>query len=267
MKRLVLMLLSMMLLCQFAMAQSSDRNPVFDQYDEATPIMGKYFSVKNGEKHAVTDASGKIISDWVDAVIPIDSHCLQLVKKSGRLENVTCAIMNESGKMITGYDFRWVYTPDSEGLIPVKLIQRDRLGRDEKKLKIVGDKVYVVGDKIEGMYAITDVKTKKMGVLTETGKILVTPKYDEVGDFHEGMCRVWILEKGHGFINTSGTLVVPCKYQQVYDFGSIEGMSNKYTVVYDFWGNAFYIDKKGQHVSEEKVARDSYDSQRSNSWY
>ncbi len=39
-----------------------------------------------------------------------------------------------------------------------------------------------------------------MGVLTETGKILVTPKYDEVGDFHEGMCRVWILEKGHGFI-------------------------------------------------------------------
>jgi hypothetical protein len=78
---------------------------------------------------------------------------------------------------------------------------------------------------------------------------------------------VWILETGYGFINTSGTLVVPCKYQQVYDFGAIEGLSKKYTVVYGQWGNAFYIDKKGKRVSEEKVARDSYDSQRSNSWY
>jgi hypothetical protein len=124
-----------------------------------------------------------------------------------------------------------------------------------------------VGDKSEGMYAIKDQKTKKMGIMSETGKIIVAPKYDEVGDFHNGMCKVWILEKGYGFINTTGTLIVPCKYQQVYDFGSIEGLSNKYTVVYDFWGNAFYIDKKGKLVSEEKVARDSYDSQKSNSWY
>lgn len=261
MKRLVLLFLSMMLLCQFVMAQSSDHNPVFGEYDEVSPIMGKYFSVTNGEKHAVADASGKIISEWVDAVIPIDSHYTQLVKVNGR--NKACAIMSESGKMLTGFDFAWVYTMDADGLIPVKLNQDWR----DIKLKLIGDKIYIVGDKSEGMYAIKDQKTKKMGIMSETGKIIVTPKYDEVGDFHEGMCRVWILEKGHGFINTSGTLVVPCKYQQVYDFGSIEGLSNKYTVVYDFWGNAFYIDKKGKLVSEEKVARDSYDSQRSNSWY
>jgi hypothetical protein len=255
MKKLLLLLLPMMMFWQFTEAQS------LEAYEEATPIMGKYFSVKNGEKHAVADATGKIISEWVDAVIPIDGHYTQLVKVDGR--NKACAIMSESGKMLTGYDFAWVYTMDSEGLVPVKVNQ----GWYDRKLKLVGDNLYVVGDKSEGMYAITDHKTKKMGVLSETGKIIVTPKYDEVGDFHEGMCRVWILEKGYGFINTSGTLVVPCKYQQVYDFGAIEGLSKKYTVVYDQWGNAFYIDKKGKRVSEEKVARDSYDSQRSNSWY
>lgn len=255
MKKVLLTILSLFLVWQFAEAQS------LEEYDEATPIMGKYYSVTNGEKHAVADASGKIISEWVDAVIPIDSHYTQLVKVNGR--NKACAIMSESGKMLTGFDFAWVYTMDKEGLIPVKVNQ----GGYDRKLKLVGDNLYVVGYKSEGMYAITDHKTKKMGVMTEAGKIIVASKYDEVGDFHEGMCRVWILEKGYGFINTSGTLVVPCKYQQVYDFGSIEGLSNKYTVVYDFWGNAFYIDKKGNRVSEEKVARDSYDSQRSNSWY
>ena len=80
MKKVVLIFLSLFFVWQFAEAQS------LEDYDEATPVMGKYFSVKNGEKYAVADASGKIISDWVDAVIPIDSHCLQLVKKSDRLK-------------------------------------------------------------------------------------------------------------------------------------------------------------------------------------
>lgn len=253
--KLLLTFFALFLICQFTEAQS------LEEYDEATPIMGKYYSVKNAEKYAVADASGKIISEWVDAVIPIDSHYAQLVKVNGRSK--ACAIMSESGKMLTGFDFSWVYTMDKEGLVPVKVSQ----GRYDRKLKLMGDNLYVVGDKSEGMYAITDHKTKKMGIMSETGKIIVAPKYDEVGDFHEGMCMVWILEKGYGFINTSGSLVVPCKYQRVYDYGSIDGLSNKYTVVYDFYGNAFYLDKKGNRVSEEKVARDSYDSQRSNSWY
>lgn len=66
MKKVLLTFLSLFFVWQFAEAQS------LEDYDEATPIMGKYFSVKNGEKHAVADASGKIISEWVDAVIPID---------------------------------------------------------------------------------------------------------------------------------------------------------------------------------------------------
>ena len=151
MKKVLLTFLSLFFVWQFAEAQS------LEDYDEATPIMGKYFSVKNGEKHAVTDASGKIISEWVDAVIPIDSHYTQLVKVNGR--NKACAIMSESGKMLTGFDFAWVYTMDAEGLVPVRLNQDWR----DIKLKLIGDKLYIVGDKSEGMYAIKDQKTKKNG--------------------------------------------------------------------------------------------------------
>lgn len=264
MKKVLLTFLSLFFVWQFAEAQS------LEDYDEATPIMGKYFSVKNGEKHAVADASGKIISEWVDAVIPIDSHYLQLVKKSGRLGNVTCAIMNENGKMITGYDFSWVYTPNQYGIIPVRLIR----GGENRALKIIGDDLYIVGDLSEGMYPITDFKTKKMGVMTEQGKILVTPKYDEVGRYRCGMCQVYNVNKGRGFINTAGTLVVPCKYQMVMDFGEVTGTNEfgsaplkNYTIVYDMYGYAHYIDKKGNYASEDKINKELTKDIKSNNWY
>lgn len=242
--------------------------PVFEDFDEVTPIMsGKYYAVKKDGKYAVANASGNAISEWISAVIPIDCSLVQLVK--GDAYNTSCAIMNDKGKMITGYDFSWVYTPDEHGIIPVRL----RKGGD-RALKIVGDDLYIVGNLSEGMYPITDFKTKKMGVMTKEGKILVTPKYDEVGSFRNGMCQVFIVNKGHGFINTTGALVIPCKYQMVSDFGEIEGYNEfgsaplkNYTIVYDMYGFAHYIDKKGNYASEEKINKELTKDIRSRQWY
>ena len=91
-------------------------------------------------------------------------------------------------------------------------------------------------DLSEGFYPITDFKTKKLGVMTEDGKVLVSPKYDEVGEFRCGMCRVWIAEKGN-------------------------------TQVWDNWGQTFYIDKKGKIADPDKIMREAYDAQRQSSWY
>lgn len=242
--------------------------PVFEEFDEVNPIMGgKYYSVKKNGKYAVADVSGKNISEWVDAVIPIDIGSVQLVKGGGY--NTTCAIMNDKGKMVTGYDFSWIYTPNQYGIIPVKLTRGG-----ERSLKIVGDDLYIVGNLSEGMYPITDFKTKKMGVMTEQGKIIVAPKYDEVGTFRNGMCQVYIVNKGRGFINTTGTLVIPCKYQMVSDFGEVEGYNEfgsaplkNYTLVYDMYGYAHYIDKKGNYTSEEKINKELTKDIKSNKWY
>ena len=50
---------------------------------------------------------------------------------------------------------------DAEGLVPVRLNQDWR----DIKLKLIGDKLYIVGDKSEGMYAIKDQKTKNKWAL------------------------------------------------------------------------------------------------------
>ncbi len=222
--------------------------------------------MENGEgKKAVAKHDSTLMSEWVDDIFPIDGEYLQLVRQDSYGRTI-CAIMRESnGKMITGWDFTWVYSPLENGLIPVKLVKGDNLGNTEKKLKMAGDNFYIAGEQSEDMYPITDFKTRKMGVMTAEGRIVVSPKYDEVGYYSCGMCRVWILEKGNGFINKSGTLVIPCKYPQVLDFGSIVGVTN-YTQVWDNYGFSYYIDKKGNVVDPDKVMREAYDSQRRSSW-
>lgn len=241
-------------------------NPVFEGYSQVELLTKGFYSVKKGELFAIANTFGTIITDWVDAIIPILDDYVQLVKSSGYGRNNCAIFRTTSGKMITGYDFAWVYTPNANGFIPVKLLRGDNLSRTDKMLKMSGDSFYIVGDLSEGFYPITDAKTKKMGVMTEAGKILVSPKYDEVGEFHYGMCRVWIAEKGNGFINKSGTLVVPCKYPTVLDFGTIEGVKS-YTQVWDNWGQSYYIDKSGKIADPDKVLREAYDSQRQSSWY
>lgn len=241
-------------------------SPVFEEYSEVEMLAKGVYSVKRDSQCAIASSSGSLLSEWVDGIIPILDDYVQLIK-SGGYGRTYCAIYRiTTKKMITGYDFAWIYTPKTNGMIPVKLLRGDNLSQTDKSLKMNGDSFYIVGDLSEGFYPITDFNTKKMGVMTENGKILVSPKYDEVDHFQNGMCRVWIAEKGNGFINTSGSLVVPCKYPYVIDFGSIEGVKN-YTQVWDNWGQTYYIDKKGNVADPDKVMREAYDSQRQSSWY
>lgn len=247
-------------------ARATTEIAVLEEYDNVRQLSNGFYSVKKGNQVAVANTEGKLISEFVDEIMTITGDYIQLIKM-GENKRTYCAIMRIlNGKMITGFDFAWVFTPKPNGLVPVKLLRGDNLGRTDKMLKLMGDDFYVVGESSEGMYPITDFKSKKMGVMAEDGKIIVPPKYDEVGDFHCGMCQVWIAEKGIGFINKSGSLVIPCKYPQALDFGTIQGVSN-YTQVWDNWGNTYYIDKMGNIANPDNVMREAYNSQRQNSWY
>lgn len=57
----------------------------------------------------------------------------------------------------------------------------------------------------------------KTGYATRTGKIVITPKYEEARDFSEGFAAVGEFQRW-GFINTKGELVVQKKYREVRDF-------------------------------------------------
>ena len=121
--------------------------PVFEEYDEVKTISkGCYVVSKNG-KNAIASSSGDILTDWVDAVIPIMEDYVQMAVKR-RYGQVCCAIYRASTKkMITGYDFAWVYTPKAKGLVPVKLLRGDNFGKTDNLLKMMGDFFYIAGVK------------------------------------------------------------------------------------------------------------------------
>ena len=58
---------------------------------------------------------------------------------------------------------------------------------------------------------------KKFGFINRSGKVVVPPKYDAVGQEHEG--RISVYEGSHaGYIDLSGKVVVPPQYDSADDF-------------------------------------------------
>ena len=64
--------------------------------------------------------------------------------------------------------------------------------------------------------------------------------YDYVAEYSEGLAEVMLNYK-HGFINKSGTLVIPCKYDDTAPFSD----SRAQVKLNDKWG---FIDKSGVEV-------------------
>jgi hypothetical protein len=57
----------------------------------------------------------------------------------------------------------------------------------------------------------------KWGFIDKTGKVIVTPKYDDAMSFSEGLARV-LLNGKVGLIDKTGKEIVPPKYDEVRDF-------------------------------------------------
>jgi hypothetical protein len=74
----------------------------------------------------------------------------------------------------------------------------------------------------------------------KTGKVVVTPKYNSGGNFHEGLARV-SLNKKWGFIDKTGKEVIPLKYDKAWGF--YEGLAE--VLLGDKWG---FIDKEGNEI-------------------
>lgn len=239
---------------------------VFESYTDIALIYKDFCRVKKDGKYAVANTAGNVLSEWVDHIYPTGVEDYVWLVKSGWRGSEYAIFRVSTKKMITGYDFSRGDEADKAGLIPATLIKSDNYGQFKKKLKMAGDSFYIAGDVYEGLFTITDFKTKKMGVMDVNGKLIVSPKYDQVGDYMNGMSRVFIVGKGYGFINKSGALVIPCKYAEAYNFGEIEGLKN-YTQVWDLYGRSYYINKSGKTVSADTVLKEAYQSQRQNSWY
>lgn len=97
-------------------------------------------------------------------------------------------------------------------------------------------------------YGLIPVSKKggKLGFMNQQGRVVVSPQWDQVFDFHEGLASVKIYDASNhnshaGFINTNGQVVIPLQWDGALSFS--EGMAAVTTN--GLWG---FIDKTGTVV-------------------
>ena len=82
---------------------------------------------------------------------------------------------------------------------------------------------------------------KQSGFIDRSGKLVVPPKYDSVGEFSEGRARVYVGNKA-GYIDHTGKMVIEPKYDNAEEF------DQGHAVVRDEQGYAI-IDRDGKTVN------------------
>jgi hypothetical protein len=97
-------------------------------------------------------------------------------------------------------------------------------------LFVAAEAQYPRSQRINGKYGFVDI----------SGKEVIPPKYDDAGNFYEGLAAVKLQNKW-GFIDLSTNLVIPFKYENTYIFK--EGLAK--VKLNGKWG---YIDKIGKEI-------------------
>lgn len=95
----------------------------------------------------------------------------------------------------------------------------------------------------------------KIGLIDDTGRVVLEPKYDSIASFSEGLAAVKLGNR-YGYINTAGQLVIDLKYQEARPFS--EGLA-----CIKIEGEYGYINKKSEIVIEPQfqAARQFLDGQ------
>ncbi len=75
---------------------------------------------------------------------------------------------------------------------------------------------------------------EKWGFVDKTGKIVIPPNFENVGDFNVGFCKVQVENGKWGYINRSGRMVIPAKYDYADNFSNklaVVTVENKYGII------------------------------------
>ena len=89
------------------------------------------------------------------------------------------------------------------------------IDKQGKELNVNADRF---GDFSEGLCAVDKSSNSGIyGFIDKDGKWIIEPKYEAVGDFHQGVCRVRI-NKLWGLIDKEGNIIIQPKYDGLEDF-------------------------------------------------
>lgn len=119
-----------------------------------------------------------------------------------------------------------------------------RINSFEKKKEVGNYSASYYGS--EGLATLMGEDSKK-GLYNWKGEIILKPKYLLIGPFKEGLAYVYCENLKVGFINESGELCIPCKFDNLPLFGGFNGSIAK--IEND--GKFVFINKRGKILFSE----------------
>jgi hypothetical protein len=179
-----------------------------NRYDEVKGFSGGLAPVRVDERWGFIDRTGQTVIEpkFTAARGFFDDLCA--VEKEGKW-----GFINKAGRMVIEPQYETANN-FSEGIAVVTktelVLLIDKTGRvllnrpKADRLQIR----YYDGPKLsEGLIDVFDESTQKRGFIDRTGKLVIEPRFEEVGLFSEGLARASIFERGEekfGFINRNG---------------------------------------------------------------
>ena len=149
----------------------------------------------------------------------------------------------ESEPLFPVHQFAWVRRKYSTGqIVRIHSLQYGYIDRTGK---------IVISPQFDDAWSfsggLAEVKVaKKWGYIDRTGEIAIKPQFDEVSPFAEGLAKVKVA-KEYGYIDRTGKMVISPQFDvAAYSFS--EGLAHVHTIK----RGQGYIDKTGRHVWAEK---------------
>ncbi|MBT2644687.1 WG repeat-containing protein [Bacillus sp. ISL-41] len=149
--------------------------------------------------------------------------------------------INKQGKFITNKKYM-NHEPFDEGLAAVCDFNGKWGFIDKTGKEVIKPKYNEVGEFINGIAMIRI--TQSYGLINKEGKEIVKPQYEEIASFQEGLAKVSKNGKS-GFIDQTGKVVIPLKYD------SADSFKNGYARV-GLNYKSYYIDNNG-NITEKYV--------------
>jgi len=150
--------------------------------------------------------------------------------------------VDERGTKIVSFKYDNA-NPFSDGLARVRTKRTwsfiDKTGEEVIRL---GENYSDAGDFSEGLAKVVS-NDKLHGFIDTTGKIVIATKYENAGNFSDGLAWVY-LDWKYGYIDKTGNMVIPLEYYYVEDF------SDSFAIVKSLYSQILksysYIDKTGK---------------------
>ncbi len=222
--------------------KDSDDNEVIEpKYDDAKAFSEGLARVKSGGKWGYIDPKGKVV-----IAIKFDDVADFSDGVAGAFTGGSGGYIDKTGKQVISLPLSDAYWYNfSEGMAPVRLKKNDQYGFIDKSGKVAITPRFDEAFRFSQGRAAVRVK-KDWGYIDKTGKWAVPARYDKAYNFESvGLAPVQLKGKW-GFVDKNGREVVRPKYDATYTFQSV-GLA---TVVVG--GKHGFIDKSGREIVAPK---------------